>query len=281
MARMPCHVLAVRLLVRLMVVLLWIAPVAQAWIVMTAQQPQQPLSCYCCSSSSMHLSILQCDLQLIQITSCSRQSSSSSRPGWYNHILRSTTAAAAGADDLTAAAAAAAAAAASNDSILSATNEALASSSTTTATTMICLADLMAMDVVVFSTTSSSSSSSNNNNPQPQPRQLGAVQDNGRVTQLCVWTLEPAFATSLEFLVDDHDYYLLPGYTTTLEDERIVIHSIVPQDKLSYGSRQVGGGMGPGNPHGEESELLYYIDQSIVDENGIQVVVKPELEIFW
>ena len=59
------------------------------------------------------------------------------------------------------------------------------------------------------------------------------------------------------------------------------VHSIVPQDRLSYGSRQVGGGMGPGNPHGEESELLYYVDRGVVEEDGIEVVVKPELEIFW
>jgi hypothetical protein len=37
--------------------------------------------------------------------------------------------------------------------------------------------------------------------------------------------------------------------------------------------------MGPGNPHGEESELLYYVDSSILKD--IEVTVKPELEIFW
>jgi hypothetical protein len=43
----------------------------------------------------------------------------------------------------------------------------------------------------------------------------------------------------------------------------------------------VGGGKGPGNPHGEESELLYYIDNRVVEENSIDVVLKPELEILW
>jgi len=74
--------------------------------------------------------------------------------------------------------------------------------------------------------------------------------------------------------VDEED--LFPGF----QRDDIIIHSIVPQESLSYGSRQVGGGMGPGNPHGEESELLYYIDRSILKDD-IEVVVKPELEIFW
>ncbi len=122
--------------------------------------------------------------------------------------------------------------------------------------------DLMIMDVVIFSDKSKSSQ-----------RKIGAVQDDGRITSLSVWTLEPAFGNSLEFLVDEHD--LLPGF----QRDQIVVHAIVPQNLLSYGSRQVGGGMGPGNPHGEESELLYYVDQSLLNE--IEVTVRPELEIFW
>lgn len=37
--------------------------------------------------------------------------------------------------------------------------------------------------------------------------------------------------------------------------------------------------MGPGNPHGEESELCYYVDQSALD--NVNIVIKPQLEIFW
>jgi hypothetical protein len=121
--------------------------------------------------------------------------------------------------------------------------------------------DLMTMDVVIFSEKKSSQ------------RKLGAVQDDGRITTLSVWTLEPAFGNSLEFLVDEDD--LFPGFNP----DQIELHAIVPQNLLSYGSRQVGGGMGPGNPHGEESELLYYIDQSLLSD--IEVSVKPQLEIFW
>jgi hypothetical protein len=122
--------------------------------------------------------------------------------------------------------------------------------------------DLMEMDVVIFSEVGDLTK-----------RQLGAVQEDGRITSLCVWTTEPAFGESLEFLVDEHD--LFPGF----QPDQIVIHAIVPQNALSYGSRQVGGGMGPGNPHGEESELLYYVDRSILDD--VAFIVNPELEIFW
>jgi hypothetical protein len=121
--------------------------------------------------------------------------------------------------------------------------------------------DLMIMDVVIFSEKESSY------------RKLGAVQDDGRITPLSVWTLEPAFGNSLEFLVDEED--LFPGFSC----DQIELHAIVPQNLLSYGSRQVGGGMGPGNPHGEESELLYYVDRSLL--SNIELSIKPELEIFW
>jgi hypothetical protein len=204
---------------------------------------------------------------------------------------------------------------------------------TTTTTGAVNLNDLMEMDVVVYSetttndhdtTTSSSSSRSSSTTATKSlgtKRKLGAVQEDGRITPLCVWTTEYAFQQSLEFLVDEED--LFPGFksfrsiaatSNSSEEEEedddldnknaavtasaastqpaaaavaavvvgeIWIHSIVPQDALSYGSRQVGGGMGPGNPHGEESELLYYIDQSILDRYDIEIIVKPELEIFW
>jgi len=138
-------------------------------------------------------------------------------------------------------------------------------------TSRISFDELMEMDVVVFSLQEGDDS----NAPQPR-RQLGAVQEDGRVAPLCVWTAEPAFDSSLEFLVDEED---LPGFAAA---DNVRIHSIVPQELLSFGSRQVGGGMGPGNPHGEESERLYYIDRSVIDgDDDIEVVVKPELEIFW
>lgn len=124
---------------------------------------------------------------------------------------------------------------------------------------------LMDMDVIIFSLSK---------DDEHCKKQLGAIQEDGSVAPLSVWTEEIVFGDSyLEFLVDDKDRF--PG----LQASDIVIHSIVPEESLSYGSRQVGGGMGPGNPHGEESEMCYYVSQRVLE--GIELSVRPELEIFW
>jgi hypothetical protein len=125
---------------------------------------------------------------------------------------------------------------------------------------------LMEMDVVVYS---------ENEGGKEGSRLLGAVQSDGRVTPLSAWTDEPAFGDSLEFVVDEAD--LFPGFQQ--DDERITIHSIVPEASLSYGSRQLFGGKGPGNPHGEESEVVYYVERSSL--RGVDLRLKPELEILW
>jgi hypothetical protein len=122
---------------------------------------------------------------------------------------------------------------------------------------------LMDMDVVIYS----------DKNDYGGVRRLAAVQEDGGLAPLSAWTEEPAFGTSIEFLVDEE--YRFPA----LEHDKIIIHSVVPQDALSYGSRQVGGGMGPGNPHGEESEMLYYIEENLLKD--ITYDVNPDLEIFW
>lgn len=121
---------------------------------------------------------------------------------------------------------------------------------------------LMTMDVVVYSEQSDAAT-----------KRLGAIQEDGRLTPLSVWSTEPVFGESLEFLVDEDD--LFPGF----DAGGITVHSIVPEDSLSYGSRQVGGGKGPGNPHGEESELLYYVDKKLTKD--VELTVRPELEITW
>jgi hypothetical protein len=121
--------------------------------------------------------------------------------------------------------------------------------------------NLMDMDVIIFSKSSSNS------------RYLGAVQEDGSIAPLSVWSLEPAFGEYLECLVDEHDRF--PG----LSKDEITIHSLIANESISYGSRQVGGGKGPGNPHGEESELLYYVLKDDLD--GVDLTVKPELEILW
>lgn len=45
-------------------------------------------------------------------------------------------------------------------------------------------------------------------------------------------------------------------------------------------TRLVDGGIGPRNPHGEESEDVFVVDRNELSVNT-QVVVKPDREIFW
>ena len=144
---------------------------------------------------------------------------------------------------------------------------------------------LMVMDVVLFQ---------RRNNNDPSKLELGAVQENNNIAPLSTWTLESAYESSttdmMEFVVDEED--LFPG----LSSNEVTILKVL--DDINYGSRQVGGGKGPGNPHGEESELLYYIDRSLVEgkycfvdesEKGndrgnkmtIDIVVNTNLEHLW
>jgi hypothetical protein len=126
---------------------------------------------------------------------------------------------------------------------------------------------LMDMDIVVFSSRSDTAAS---------VLQLGAIQEDGTLAPLSAWTEEFAFGEAIEFLVDEEDRWM-----KELEFDNIIIHRVLGQDLMSYGSRQVGGGKGPGNPHGEESEQLYYIEKKVMTDNSISVVMKPELEIQW
>ena len=144
---------------------------------------------------------------------------------------------------------------------------------------------LMIMDVVLFQ---------RRTNDDPSKLELGAVQENGNIAPLSTWTLESAYESSttdmMEFVVDEED--LFPG----LSSNEVTILKVL--DGINYGSRQVGGGKGPGNPHGEESELLYYVDRSLVEgeycfvdgsEEGnydrgkmtIDIVVNTNLEHLW
>lgn len=125
---------------------------------------------------------------------------------------------------------------------------------------------LMDMDIVLFSVKSEDSAS----------LQLGAMQEDGTLAPLSAWTEEYSFGESIEFLVDEEDRWM-----KELEFDNVIIHSVLEEDLISYGSRQVGGGKGPGNPHGEESELLYYVEEKVMKNNSMDITLKPELEILW
>jgi hypothetical protein len=146
--------------------------------------------------------------------------------------------------------------------------------------------ELNDMDVVVYSLLDDEE---NNNNKL----YLGAVQDDGGLSPLSAWTDEPAFGDSIEFLVDEVDRFSLAQQT---EDQRkaddaidkgnddannhtIRIHHLLSEEEVSYGQRQCPRGVH--NPHGEESEMLYYVDQQLIDEFQIRMEVKPELETLW
>jgi hypothetical protein len=124
---------------------------------------------------------------------------------------------------------------------------------------------LLVMDVVIYRDESTGTSTGT-------PK-LGAMQEDGTIAPLSAWTTESAFGDSIEFVVDEEQRF--PGLTS----ERAKVIQVLAEGAIGYGSRQVGGGKGPGNPHGEESELLYYVDRRVLD--GIEFEVNPNLEILW
>ena len=121
--------------------------------------------------------------------------------------------------------------------------------------------ELLDMDIVLFSRDGG------------EKKELGAVQENGTIAPLSAWTLEPAYDDVVEFVVDEELRF--PGLT---KDQLLVIE-VLEERVISYGSRQVGGGKGPRNPHGEESELVYYVDMEAL--SSVHLVVNPGLEINW
>lgn len=121
---------------------------------------------------------------------------------------------------------------------------------------------LMDMDVVIYA-----------KKDDLECKRIGALQEDGTLVPISAWSDEPVYGTSLEFVVDEEDRF--PGLT----GNDVVVIALIDPSSLSYGSRQVGGGKGPGNPHGEESELLYYVEQGKL--TGVQFPVKPHLEILW
>jgi len=131
------------------------------------------------------------------------------------------------------------------------------------------LSDLFEMDIVSFRVLGEDSNKV----------EFGAVQEYGTVAPICTWTMESVMngSDTLEFLVDEER----PRYG----EEEVEILSVMAEDYINgYGSRQVGGGKGLGNPHGEESEALYFIERDALSDekySNIEVVVKPELEILW
>lgn len=127
---------------------------------------------------------------------------------------------------------------------------------------------------------------------EPKKLELGTLQETGTIAPLSAWTTESSYTSGtndmMEFVVDEEDMF--PGLTS---DDIRILERLDGSD-INYGSRQVGGGKGLGNPHGEESEILYYVDRSVVEgvydldvadsklsEVGIELVINPSLEVMW
>ena len=85
------------------------------------------------------------------------------------------------------------------------------------------------------------------------------------------FSLEKESKTQIEIDGDSND--------TNTAKHTIRIHRLLSEDEVSYGQRQCPRGVH--NPHGEESEMLYYIDQQLIDEFQIDMELKPELETLW
>ena len=172
--------------------------------------------------------------------------------------------------------------------------------------TVMQLSELNDMDVVIYSLASSATDAAATDATAPEPElRLGAMED-GVFSPLSAWTDEYAFGTSIEFLVDDVDRFALKEIQITQQQQQqdqqnstnndtntdndasnntnIRIHYLLSSeaetDEISYGARQCPRGVH--NPHGEESELLYYIDyDTVIQKFQIELTLKPELEILW
>jgi len=150
--------------------------------------------------------------------------------------------------------------------------------------------DLNDMDVVIYSLVDN-----DDDDDHVDRLYLGALQDDGSLSPLSAWTDEPAFGDSIEFLVDEVDRFSL---TRETEEQRnndennnnnnnnnenktniIRIHHLLSEAEVSYSARQCPRGVH--NPHGEESERLYYVDQELIDQFRVTMKIKPELEILW
>lgn len=89
-------------------------------------------------------------------------------------------------------------------------------------TTEIPLESLNDMDVVIYSHLEDGGRSK---------RYFGAMQEDGILSPLSAWSMEPAFGTSVELLVDEEDRF-------ALDTNKIKIEQLLDQSQLSYGSRQ-------------------------------------------
>ena len=95
------------------------------------------------------------------------------------------------------------------------------------------------------------------------PVELGVIRD-GRLQPLCCWQE----ADPVELVWDEDE--------EPLETVHTVLNAVdaFPQQRL------IDGGLGPNNPHGEESEDVYFVDRSDLSE-GTVVALREDREVWW
>ena len=95
------------------------------------------------------------------------------------------------------------------------------------------------------------------------PVELGVIRD-GRLQPLCCWQE----ADPVELVWDEDE--------EPLESVYDVYNAVdaFPQQRL------IDGGLGPNNPHGEESEDVYFVDRSELSEETV-VALREDREVWW
>ena len=93
--------------------------------------------------------------------------------------------------------------------------------------------------------------------------ELGVIRD-GCLQPLCCWQE----ADPVELVWDEDE--------EPLESVYDVLNAVdaFPQQRL------IDGGLGPNNPHGEESEDVYFVDRSDLSE-GTVVALREDREVWW
>ena len=114
------------------------------------------------------------------------------------------------------------------------------------------LADFDEFDVVEYS-----------RNETASVVELGVIRD-GSLQPLCCWQE----ADPVELVWDEDEEPLETVHT---------VHNAVdafPQQRL------IDGGLGPNNPHGEESEDVYFVDRSDLSKDTV-VALREDREVWW
>ena len=95
------------------------------------------------------------------------------------------------------------------------------------------------------------------------PVELGVIRD-GSLQPLCCWQE----ADPVELVWDEDE--------EPLETVHTVLNAVdaFPQQRL------IDGGLGPNNPHGEESEDVYFVDRSDLGADTV-VALREDREVWW